>query len=161
MLSQKFFPLPFQVELDNIRGTQYPQPVGIPRLITQEAIKAYISENTASKAPGPDLISNQALKTLKNCLANILERIFNRCLDLVYQPKYSWEATIIALRKPDRENYTIADNYCLIALLNMFKKILEAMIASKIIEAAKAHDLLLSTQMGAKKRNQQSQPYSW
>lgn len=79
---------------------------------------------------------------MKESLSVILEKIFNRRLDLAYHPKHFREATTIALRKPDRGDYIKADNYRPIALLNTLGKFLEAMIAAKIMEAAIYYRLL-------------------
>lgn len=108
-------------------------------LVTKEEIKTYISRVTTLKAPGPDAIFNRVFKILKDQLAQLLEKIFNRCLELAYHPKHFRETTTIALRKPDCGDYTKADNYRPITLLNTLGKILEALVAAKVTEA---HNLL-------------------
>lgn len=76
-----------------------PYPVEFPRTITGEAIRTYISRVNASKAPGPDAISNRALKILTEQLMDILKKILNHCLDLAYHPKHFREATTLACFK--------------------------------------------------------------
>jgi len=125
--------------------------VEILRIITQDVIKVYISRITAARASGLDKILNFVLKALKDLLTEPLERIFNRCLKLAYHLKYFRDAITVALRKADKDNYTLADNYRPIALLNILKKVLEAVIAEKIINAAEAHNLLSRTQMGVRR----------
>lgn len=75
-LARRFFPPSYQTDLNDIKGAVYPYPVEFPKTITREAIRAYISRVNASKAPGPDAISNRALKTLKEHLIDVFEKIF-------------------------------------------------------------------------------------
>lgn len=151
LLSKKFFPPPPAATLGDIEGFDYPPPVQISRLTTKDDITAYIRRVKADKAPGPDTITNRILKILADHISQPLERIFNECVELGYHPKHFREATTIALKKPGKADYTEAGNYRPIALLNTLGKILEAVIAAKITNAAEEHDLLPPTQMGARK----------
>ena len=98
-LARNCFLPSYQADLNDIEGVVHRCPVEIPKTITGEAIRTYISRVNASKASGPDAISNRALNILTEQPIDVLEKIFNQCLDLAYHPKHFREATTIALRK--------------------------------------------------------------
>ena len=58
---------------------------------------------------------------------------------------------MLALRKPNKDDYTVLKSYRLIALLNIIKKLLELVIAYRLMDLAETNNLLLETQIEARK----------
>lgn len=68
-----------------------------------------------------------------------------------YHPEEFWIANTKVLKKPKRGDYTLAESYRPIALLNILGKALEAILACCLSKLAEAKNLLPSQQMGAQK----------
>lgn len=58
------------------------------------------------KAPSPDGIPNLVLKILKDTLQPILTVLFNAYITFGYCPEHFRLSETIALRKPEKEDYT-------------------------------------------------------
>jgi hypothetical protein len=54
------------------------------------------------------------------------------------------------LRKSNKDDYTISKTYKSIVFLNIIGKLLELIIARRLISFAESYDLLSNTQMGAR-----------
>src|SRR5271163_4584705 len=77
--------------------------------------------------------------------------IFNAYIHNGYH-SIAWKrATTLALRKPNKEDYTIPKAYRPIALLNIMGKILELVMTRKLSQLIENNNLLSETQMGARK----------
>ena len=66
-------------------------------------------------------------------------------------PRQWKEATTILLRKPGKSDYSNPSAYRPIALLNILRKALEAVVARRIRHVVEAHGLLPEAQMGARR----------
>jgi hypothetical protein len=55
------------------------------------------------------------------------------------------------LRKPNKDNYTISKAYKLIVFLNIIRKLLKLVITKRLISFIKNYNLLLNTQISAKR----------
>lgn len=64
-------------------------------------------------------------------------------------PRQWRHAKIILLKKPNKENYTIAKAWRPILLLMMLGKILESVVAERISHAVETHGLLPTSHFGA------------
>ena len=104
-----------------------------------------------NKTPGPDQIPNRILQAATEWITPHLHMIFNACVSNGYHPTAWKRATTLALRKPNKEDYTIPKAYRPIALLNTMGKILELVMARKLSQLAEENNLLPETQMGARK----------
>ncbi len=109
------------------------------------------------------ITKNEIRQTIKRCKLNnasefndILNRIFKIFVDklmlhlmslfrvyaaLSYHSRYFREIHIIILKKSRKKNYTNVKTYKSIAFLNIFDKILKSVIARRINDLTKTHNL--------------------
>ncbi|KAI0993452.1 hypothetical protein K3495_g14732 [Podosphaera aphanis] len=135
----------------DIEGFTYPEELKtIPNVITQQEIEEALRKLPNDKAPGPDDISNRLLKNCSKTLSKVLAELFNACLRLGYHPNKFKEPTTIVTRKPQKPSYDTPKSYRPIALLNKMGKLLEILVANRILDAAEKYNLLPDEQMGAR-----------
>jgi ribonuclease HI len=72
-------------------------------------------------------------------------------------PRQWRHAKIIPLKKPNKENYTIAKAWRPISLLATLGKVLESVVAERISHAVEAHGLLPTSHFGARKQRSAEQ----
>jgi exonuclease III len=150
-LREKFFPPPKPADLTDVGSGEYPEPLEIDEEIREEEIHEALQHVTNDKAPGPDQVSNRVLKAAEEWLTPSLHKLFNATVRIGYHPK-AWKSAItLALRKPNKEDYTLVGAYRPIALLNSMGKLLELIMSRKLSELAESNNLLPETQMGARK----------
>ncbi len=77
--------------------------------------------------------------------------LFRVCAALNYHSRCFREIHTIILKKFRKKNYTNVKTYKSIALLNTLDKVLKSVIARRINDLTKAHDLLLVNQMSERK----------
>lgn len=163
ILRNKFFPPPPDVDLSDMRGFAYPEPLSegpdwdhtgpiTPGRITIEEVTKAIRRPKADKAPGVSQITSRVLQASIDELAQPLAHLFNACLELGYHPRIFKQANTIVLRKPRKPDYTDPKAYRPIALLDTIGKALESVIATRINDYAEEHNLLPKTQMGARRK---------
>jgi hypothetical protein len=102
-----------------------------------------ISRLSNNTAPGPDGIPNEALKTCGPLIAPWLADVARACFAIGYYPRLGRSMTTVILRKEGKADYLILGSYRPITLENTLSKILEKVIADRIADTAKEHDLLL------------------
>ncbi len=86
-----------------------------------------------------------------NKLISHLLNLFRVCVELSYHLLCFRETHIIALKKSRKKNYTNIKTYKSIVLLNILNKALKSIIAQRINNLTKAHDLLSINQMSERK----------
>lgn len=99
---------------------------------TEEEVLGCLKTMNTNKAPGIDnLTSDICLAfTLKNL--SIVTKIMNRCLEISYFPQ-SWKiAQIIIVPKPNKSDYSDTSSYRPIGLINVFGKLLEKLISTRL-----------------------------
>ena len=97
-----------------------------------------------------NLCLNRVLKAARAWLVPRLLTIFNTALRNGYHPR-EWKRVItLALRKPNKGDYTTPKSYRPIALLNTIGKIFELVIARRLSKLTEINSLLPETQMGAR-----------
>lgn len=149
-LRDHFFPPAIEADLSDINNSIYPPPIDIPEEISEQELQDALQWVAKDKAPGPDRIPNRVLKAAQEWLTPRLLIIFNAALRNGYHPNEWKRATTLALRKPNKGDYTLPKAYRPIALLNTMGKLLERVMARKITQLAEAHGLLPESQMGAR-----------
>ena len=102
------------------------------------------------KALGPDSIPNGLLRECRDVLAEPLAKLFQDCLQRSYHPKPVRHSRTVVLRKPQKPTYNVAKAYRPIALLNTLGKVLEKIVARRVSALVEEHNLLPTTQMGAR-----------
>jgi hypothetical protein len=118
--------------------------------VTADDIINILKEIAPDKAPGPDSIPNRLLRECKDVLAEPLAKLFQDCLQRSYHPKPFRHSRTVVLRKPQKPTYDVAKAYRPIALLNTLGKVLEKIVARRVSALAEEHNLLPTTQMGAR-----------
>jgi ribonuclease HI len=83
--------------------------------------------------------------------------LFQASLDEGTLPRQWRHAKIIPLKKPNKENYTIAKAWRPISLLATLGKILESIIAERISHAVETYGLLPTSHFGARKQRSAEQ----
>jgi ribonuclease HI len=81
----------------------------------------------------------------------VLVGLFNGCLTQGYCPQHFRESKTIALRKPGKDDYSVPKAWRPITLLNTLGKLLEAIIAARLSQAAEAYNLLPASHFGGRK----------
>ncbi|CAK1590874.1 unnamed protein product [Parnassius mnemosyne] len=84
------------------------------------------------KAPGSDGLTADICAAAINVDEQIFLALLNKCLELSYFPDPWKEATVLALRKPGKTDYSLAKSYRPIGLLSVMGKILEKMMVRRL-----------------------------
>jgi hypothetical protein len=122
--------------------------------ITNNEIKQTIKRCKSNNASKLDDIFNRIFKTFVNKLMSHLINMFRVCAALNYHSRCFRETHIITLKKLEKKNYTNIKTYKSIVLLNTLDKALESVIARRISDLTKTHDLFFVNQM---QKTQESQ----
>ncbi len=120
-------------------------------LITKDEIRQTIKRCKSNNASEFDDIFNRIFKIFVDKLMSHLMSLFRVCTTLNYHSRCFREAHIIVLKKSRKKNYTNVKMYKSIAFLNTLSKILKSMIARRINDMTKTHDLFFVNQMSERK----------
>ncbi|EEA25303.1 reverse transcriptase, putative [Talaromyces marneffei ATCC 18224] len=154
LLATFFPPLPATIEDE---GTQ-PQrePIHMPDL-TIEEIERKVFEAKPWKAAGEDGLPAMVWRQLWPVVRERVFHIFQTSLQDSELPSQWRNAKIIPLKKPAKDNYSLAKSWRPISLLSTLGKILEAVIAERISYAVETLGLLPTNHFGARKRRSAEQ----
>ena len=114
---------------------------------TYDEVSRIIKGLKNKKAPGPDQISNKALKLLPVQLINLLVIIFNMFLSHCSFPPEWKEATVIGIPKPGKPR-NLPTSYRPISLLNTLAKVYEILIQNRLKAVVSEKKLLNDPQFG-------------
>ena len=129
-------------------GEQPPPPPDDSRpKVTTAAILRAVKRTKARKAPGPDGVTNAALKAMPKSMAIVLLMIFQACLSIGYFPALWKRARVICLPKPGKPP-TLRENFRPISLLNTMGKLFEHVILESLRETTDALNILPPHQFG-------------
>ncbi len=120
-------------------------------LIDENEIKRTIKRCKLNNASRSNDISNRVLKVLVNKLISHFLNLFKVCVELSYHSLCFRKTHIIALKKSKKKNYTNIKTYKSIVLLNILDKTLKSIIAQRINDLTKTHDLLLINQINERR----------
>jgi len=152
-----------QEKCDTLRDTLYQELPNLPDLIvadlTQrnpdeipytEILLTEVSEAlfsiSSNMAPGPSQITYKMIKWVWPIAAEPITTLFQRCLSKGYHPIQWRRAVAVALRKPNKPDYSQPQAYCLITLLECLGKILEKIIARRLSYMVGRYELIPGTQ---------------
>ena len=100
--------------------------------VTPEEIQEAIFKNDSNSAPGHSQISYQVLKWAWNNKSSQehITALIQKCLCKGYHPKAWRKAVAVAIRKPNKPDYSNPRAYRLITLLECLAEILERIVAN-------------------------------
>lgn len=137
-------------------GKKVPLRIKLPKLAIEE-VEAAIMQSKRDKAPGPDDTTFRAWQELWPVLSNVIVTMYQASLDLKYVPQQWRTAKIIALRKPNKPDYSKPKAYRPISLLETISKGLEAVIARRLSYLAETYRLLPENHFGGRPRRSAEQ----
>jgi ribonuclease HI len=154
LLTKFFPPLPDRIDDEGARPQR--APVEMPA-ITMEEVERQLLAAKSWKAPGEDGLPVIVWKMTWPAVKNRVLELFQASLDEGTLPRQWRHAKIIPLKKPNKENYTIAKAWRPISLLATLGKVLESIIAERISHAVETYGLLPTSHFGARKQRSAEQ----
>ncbi|KAJ5494161.1 hypothetical protein N7463_010248 [Penicillium fimorum] len=154
LLSKFFPPLPDMIEDEGTRPQR--EPVSMPTIGIEE-IERQLFAAKSWKAPGEDGLPAIVWKMTWPTVKHRVLDLFQTSLGEGALPTQWRHAKIIPLKKPNKENYTIAKAWRPISLLATLGKILESVVAERISHAVETHGLLPTSHFGARKQRSAEQ----
>ena len=122
-----------------------------PQWLLDDELSQLIQGLKSGRVAGVDEIPNDLLKLTKDIILPYLEHLFQACMTMMYYPDQFKEAHTILLKKPQKGNYKIPDNWRPVALLSSVGKLLDGILAHRLSTLARKHGLLTKMQFGGVK----------
>ncbi|SPJ70278.1 related to reverse transcriptase [Fusarium torulosum] len=154
LLAKFFPPLPDNIEDEGPR--QQRAPITIPNL-TLEEVERQLWATKSWKAPGENGLPAIVWKQVWPSVKHDVLAIFQASLDEGVIPDQWRHARIIPLKKPGKDDYTIAKAWRPISLLATLGKVLESVVAERISHAVETYGLLPTNHFGARKQRSAEQ----
>ncbi|KDN61464.1 hypothetical protein CSUB01_11710 [Colletotrichum sublineola] len=154
LLTAFFPPLPDRID-DEGQRPQRP-PVPFPD-ITLEEVERQLFASKSWKAPGEDGLPVAVWKHTWPMVKHRVHALFQASVEAGELPKQWRHAKIIPLKKPNKDDYTIAKAWRPISLLSTLGKVLEAVMAERISHAVETYGLLPTSHFGARKQRSAEQ----
>jgi len=108
---------------------------------------AALSSTSNKSAPGLSGITYQLLKWAFHSRPDRFLDLFNNAVSLGHHP---WSDALVAvIPKPKKPDYSLPKAYCPISLLECCSKLLEKIIAKRILNDIHHYDILPPTQFGS------------
>jgi len=117
--------------------------------LTTEEIAAALSKCSPTSAPGPDGIPYSTWKQVNKINPSILLQILAPLVLLGYHPASLKGSNGVVLHKPGKPSYETPSSFRIIVLIRTFSKILERIIAARLLTAARLRGLLHPNQCGS------------
>jgi hypothetical protein len=154
LLTTFFPPLPDIIDDEGTRPER--APVEMPA-ITVEEVERQLLAAKSWKAPGEDGLPVIVWKMTWPTVKDRVLDLFQASLERGTLPRQWRHAKIIPLKKPNKENYSIAKAWRPISLLATLGKILESVVAERISHAVETYGLLPTSHFGARKQRSAEQ----
>ena len=154
LLSTFFPPLPSHIDDEGRKPQRV--PVAMPT-ITLEEVERQLHAAKSWKAPGDDGLPVIVWKQIWPVVKDHVLALFRQSLEEGSLPSQWRHAKIIPLKKPGKEDYTIAKAWRPISLLATLGKVLESVVAERISHMVETHGLLPTNHFGARKQRSAEQ----
>jgi hypothetical protein len=154
LLSTFFPPLPSHIDDEGRKPQRV--PVAMPT-ITLEDVERQLHAAKSWKAPGDDGLPVIVWKQIWPVVKDHVLALFRQSLEEGSLPSQWRHAKIIPLKKPGKEDYTIAKAWRPISLLATLGKVLESVVAERISHMVETHGLLPTNHFGARKQRSAEQ----
>src|SRR6266702_3597214 len=149
-LSARFF----VQELAQIEIAQPDDPPPLPTRpyhpVSTKEIHPLLADCANTSPPGESGISWQIIKLAWNRADSTIAYIFDACLRLGHHPSFWRKAVVMVIPKPGKDDYLQAKSYHPISLIECLSKLLEKVVAKRLLFDADKHSLLPITQFGTR-----------
>lgn len=125
--------------------------------ITLEEVERQLHAAKSWKAPGDDGLPVIVWKKTWPVVKDHVLALFRKSLEEGSLPSQWRHAKIIPLKKPEKDDYTIAKAWRPISLLATLGKVLESVVAERISHMVETHGLLPTNHFGARKQRSAEQ----
>jgi len=117
--------------------------------LTMEEIALALSTCSPTSAPGPDGIPYSTWKHVNKINPSIILQTLAPLVRLGYHPASLKSSNGVVLDKPGKSSYELPSSFRIIVLIRTISKILERIIASRLLTAARLKGLLHPNQCGS------------
>jgi len=118
-------------------------------LLTTDEIAAALSKCSPISAPGPDRIPYSTWKQVNKINPSILLHILAPLVLLGYHPASLQSSNGVVLDKPGKPSYESPSSFKIIFLIRTISRVLERIIAARLLAAARLRGLLHPNQCGS------------
>ncbi|CAD6898017.1 unnamed protein product, partial [Tilletia caries] len=118
-----------------------------------EEVRTALHRSAKNTAPGPDQVPWEVLMHLSRLWPEfnaLLAHLYTACIRYGHHPKAWKQAVVVVLRKPNKPDYSVAKAYRPISLLNTTAKLLEGLVARRILRRAETEGLVPSNHYGGR-----------
>jgi hypothetical protein len=148
-LKQRFFKEPSPIPTHDVDDQPaLPQRAFIP--VTENEIEEALKPTSNKSAPGRSGHGYKLVKWAWEASPTWFVILFNSCLLAGYHPKVWRTATIAVVPKPGKSDYSLPKSYRPVALLECLSKLLEKVVAKRILHDIGLLNLVPTNQFGAR-----------